>query len=256
MLEETRKGLSLGPLKKDKLRLSGDRMFYTLQGEGVSIGKPVVFLRLHECNLKCVWCDSWYTWDKTRDEYWNEATEYEVDDVLAELLGILTASNCHRVVITGGEPLMQKDALDSLLKRLREHDWSIEVEFETNGTIPPSSYMMHHANFFNGFIHFNVSPKTSNSNNPKHQRMHLNALNEFAKVQSVFKFVVADEADVPEILEYAGFLPQDKIILMPEGTDLETLNKHMAICDKLCKEHSWRLTPRLHIQLYGDARAT
>lgn len=41
---------------EDKFRVSGDGVFYTLQGEGETMGRPCVFLRLHVCNLKCVWC--------------------------------------------------------------------------------------------------------------------------------------------------------------------------------------------------------
>ena len=43
------------------LKLS--EIFYSIQGEGVSIGRPSVFLRTALCNLKCKWCDTPYTWD-------------------------------------------------------------------------------------------------------------------------------------------------------------------------------------------------
>lgn len=39
-----------------KLKLSGDAFFYTLQGEGPTLGFPAIFVRLHVCNLKCTWC--------------------------------------------------------------------------------------------------------------------------------------------------------------------------------------------------------
>lgn len=43
-------------IRKDKILLSGDSAFYTLQGEGPTLGQPAVFLRLHVCNLRCTWC--------------------------------------------------------------------------------------------------------------------------------------------------------------------------------------------------------
>ena len=50
-------------LSLDKIRLSGDGIFGTIQGEGKSMGEPVVFLRTHICNLRCTWCDTPYTWN-------------------------------------------------------------------------------------------------------------------------------------------------------------------------------------------------
>ncbi len=44
-------------------------IFYSIQGEGVNIGVPTVFLRLALCNLKCDWCDTKYTWDWDHYEY-------------------------------------------------------------------------------------------------------------------------------------------------------------------------------------------
>jgi len=45
-------------IKEDSFLLSGDRCFFTLQGEGQSFGRPAIFLRLHLCNLRCSWCFS------------------------------------------------------------------------------------------------------------------------------------------------------------------------------------------------------
>ena len=47
------KSIAISP---DTIRVSGDYMFYTLQGEGPTIGYPAVFVRLHQCNLACIWC--------------------------------------------------------------------------------------------------------------------------------------------------------------------------------------------------------
>lgn len=52
----------------ENFRVSGDGVFYTLQGEGASMGRPATFLRLHHCNLDCSWCDAWYTWDQRSKE--------------------------------------------------------------------------------------------------------------------------------------------------------------------------------------------
>src|SRR5271157_4580203 len=64
----------------NKFKVSGDGVFYTLQGEGITIGRPAVFFRLHVCNLQCVWCDSWYTWNKNTPELWTEANNWTVEE--------------------------------------------------------------------------------------------------------------------------------------------------------------------------------
>jgi organic radical activating enzyme len=43
----------------------GPEIFHTLQGEGVSVGLPAVFIRASRCNLHCVWCDTDHTWNFT-----------------------------------------------------------------------------------------------------------------------------------------------------------------------------------------------
>lgn len=250
-MELPKKGLSLGALKKDRLRISGDAIFYTLQGEGVTIGVPSIFLRLHECNLKCVWCDAYYTWDKTRPEYWAEAKEWSIDETIIDLV-TFTGYDCSNYVITGGEPLMQRDQLDKVIEGVLKYQPHAKFEIETNGTIAPSERMIDWTNC----LQFNVSPKLSNSDNQKHQMFKPKVLNVFVGLNSWFKFVVSREEDVNEIMEYAAFLPNNRIILMPEGTTREALHEHQIICDKLCKEHNWRLTPRLQVELYGDTRAT
>lgn len=261
------KGRSLGPLKRDMLRISGDGIFYTLQGEGPSIGTPVLFLRLHECNLACGgpadnpnggWrCDAWYTWDKSTPEYWAEPREVDLATIIGEMLAWQGEYNCRRWVLTGGEPLMQRFMLESVIREMVKHGAFFEIE--TNGTVMPTSGMSDLATFRtfkDPSIQFNVSPKLSNSGNPRHQTWKPEVLNVLADLNSYFKFVVSSEDDVHEIKEYAGFLPQNRIILMPEGVTEDELHKHMQVCDTLCKQFGWRLTPRLQVHLYGDARAT
>ena len=58
-------------IKSNSLLLSGDKCFFSLQGEGESIGKPAIFLRLHLCNLRCSFCDTPYTWDIKDKRFYN-----------------------------------------------------------------------------------------------------------------------------------------------------------------------------------------
>ena len=127
---------------KKTIALCNDRTFYTIQGEAPFIGIPAVFLRLTSCNLKCTWCDTPYTWQPDKLEINKEP----IDEVAAEIAMLLVNNQCNLLVITGGEPLLQKKALAQLIKKvvyLRADDPStfltppMTVQFETNGTVAP-----------------------------------------------------------------------------------------------------------------------
>jgi len=96
-------------------------IFKSLQGEGVRQGAPCIFVRLAGCNLACRWCDTEYAR--------SGGTETSCDRILEEVW----KENPRSVCITGGEPLLQTDALLPLLKSL--HRRGIAIDIETNGTI-------------------------------------------------------------------------------------------------------------------------
>lgn len=96
-------------------------IFSSLQGEGTRQGKPCLFIRLSGCNLACRWCDTGYA--RTG------GTETGTDKILEEVW----RNNPRSVCITGGEPLLQADALLPLLVSLKKR--GIAIDIETNGTI-------------------------------------------------------------------------------------------------------------------------
>ena len=103
----------------------------TFQGEGPTSGRRAAFLRLARCNLSCTWCDTPYTWDWSRYEPAREVHRLSVD----ELLERIDAMGVDRLVITGGEPLLQQARLLELLEACAARAWAVEVE--TNGTRAP-----------------------------------------------------------------------------------------------------------------------
>ena len=85
-------------------------------------------MRLSTCNLRCTYCDTKYTWDWSQYDRERELREETVARVAEQLAG------AKRLVVTGGEPLLQQESLLSLLQRIGP---SVFVEVETNGTIAP-----------------------------------------------------------------------------------------------------------------------
>ena len=95
-------------------------IFFSIQGESSHAGRPCVFVRLAGCNLRCVWCDSEYTF--------TGGERMSVDDVLERV----RSYGCNLVEVTGGEPLAQGEAFD-LIHGLCEEGF--EVLIETSGSI-------------------------------------------------------------------------------------------------------------------------
>lgn len=209
-------------------------LFRSIQGEGPFSGRPSVFLRLGMCNLNCIWCDTPYTWlfnegrlskvqsnvstfspnnvnvrlpsvyDKSI-ELLRRPVQSVVDDVL-HLAGHATRN----VVVTGGEPLLHKKPLLHVLPLLS--DAGFHVEFETNGTISPTGLSSN--------VHLNVSPKLSNSLQPRRQRLNWKVLEECTAFNSfAFKFVIDCREDIDEVLEIvqALRLNPSSVFIMPQG---------------------------------------
>lgn len=99
-------------------------IFYTIQGEGPFAGRPAVFIRLAGCNLQCPGCDTNYT------EGRRMIMPADID--FADL-GISPGAFPLLVVITGGEPFRQPEALVELIDCLLHNDCIVQIE--TNGTL-------------------------------------------------------------------------------------------------------------------------
>lgn len=225
----------------------------TIQGEGPSQGKRVMFLRLATCNLSCIWCDTPYTWnwigtkfahpskyDKTK-----EVKEMDNDIILEKL-----KSDCKAVVISGGEPLLQQNSLLNLLGGLKKHDCWIEVE--TNGTIAPGRV------FTELVDQINCSPKLSNSGDSETRRIKQQSLEALSLLsKTFFKFVISCERDVEEVLGYVERFKMNPkhVYLMPLGKTKEELQKTAGLTRALAKSHSFIFSSRLHVELWGNQRA-
>jgi organic radical activating enzyme len=243
----------------DMLKVSGDQIFATLQGEGVTAGSKAIFLRLHFCNLACGkesgWqCDTGYTWDKDRPEFWQEPqnwsyldTANNVKKLWADEFGQTTPDDEKRIVITGGEPLLQQKKIVELLEYMP--NWKVEIE--TNGTIKPSDKLNR--------CQINCSPKLENSGNSKGRRYKpevLKAINEMPN--SWFKFVVVTSHDLDEVSQIANDcgLSPEKIMIMPEGHTKEATDEHQASFEHEALKRGWKIAKRNQLEWFGSKRRT
>ncbi|MBI1799396.1 MAG: 7-carboxy-7-deazaguanine synthase QueE, partial [Candidatus Eisenbacteria bacterium] len=152
--------------------------------------------------------------------------------------------NAPLLVVTGGEPCEQP-AIGALLDRALER-WS-RVEVETSGVLPPPRS---HERLF-----YNVSPKLPSAT-PGWERTWAHAAEWLAEPRATFKIVVGDPPDSDDALRLIAehALPVARVMLMPEGLTDGVLRERAIALAELCKRHGFRLSPRLHVWMWGAKR--
>lgn len=219
-------------------------LFHTIQGEGQLIGVPSVFFRTSYCNLRCVWCDTPYTSWHPEDR----------DITVAESVAAITQYRCKHVVITGGEPFIQSEALIELCRELKAREHHITIETNATRFAKVAAHLI------------SMSPKLRNSNPPtddrffkRHERdrIHPEVIRKFLDAYPCqVKFVVDTPEDLAEIqaLQMDIGIPAETILLMPQGTTATVLQRKQEWLVDLCKENGYRYSPRVHVDIWGDKR--
>jgi 7-carboxy-7-deazaguanine synthase len=247
------------PSSQNAPSLVVSEQFYSIQGEGLTLGIPAIFLRLAACNLNCsgfsyqdpltkehLGCDS--------KAVWRQGKRWSTHDILShwDENGFLQAlKNGAHLVITGGEPTLQQSKIIPFLKIL---DGKIEnlvfTEIETNATRLLNSVLLKRLH------QINASPKLSLSGETKTDRYHPQVIKQFlSHPNASFKFVVTQEKDFIEIEEdfiKALDVPRKKILIMPEGGTRDILQKKASVLIEACKNHGFRYTPRLQIDVWNE----
>lgn len=205
-----------------------NEIFLSIQGEGPQLGLPAWFIRFSKCNLNCSFCDS---------KYARKGKKMSIEEIINKI----SNNNCKNVVLTGGEPTIQKD-FSKIINELGRVGFKIYVE--TNGTIYTPMQI--------GMATFLVSPKLQFLN-PKY----LESLRGWA-IHGSFKFVIKNKKDFDQAVQLCYQLKKfDDVYFMPMGTSEKVLKKRMLQMVEWIKELGWgQLTPRLQIELWGRKRGT
>lgn len=204
-------------------RLSINEIYASIQGEGLLIGTPSIFIRFQGCNIRCPWCDQ-------KEALSFKETNYTLEAILQEV-----SQYPHKhVVITGGEPFAQK-GLYALVKALRKRKYSIQIE--TNGTLWVEGLEKFR-------VHITCSPKWSAS-----WFVHPKILSHCSEI----KFVVDDFLTLEVLLkqEFRKHLQKGLVILQPEGNKKVYLEKAIELQNQLLDlGFSVKVLPQLH-KLFG-----
>jgi organic radical activating enzyme len=234
-------------------------IFASIQGEGPTAGEPALFVRLSRCNLACRWCDTAYTWRfegdarPHRDDVHYARADNQVVLSEADVAERILALGGERLVVTGGEPLLQAGPLARMLALLKVARPALHVEVETNGTVCPPGPLDELVD------QYNVSPKLGHSGNARDLAQVPERLAAFAAdARAFFKFVVAAPDDLAEVaaLQQAYAIAAERLFVMPEGTDSASLRERTAWLAGLAAERGWRTSDRAHIHRFGDTRGT
>jgi len=204
-------------------------IFASIQGESTYAGLPCVFVRMTGCNLRCVYCDTAYSYE--------EGTEMSEDEIFEQVSGY----GINLVEITGGEPLLQSEEVLPLIDRLIKSGYKVLVE--TNGSISirdinPSAIII-------------MDIKTPGSG--MHGKMSDINL-DYIKPEDEIKFVIFDKADyewAKQAISRNRLLNKCRILLSPAYGILspETLSMWI-IADRL----PVRLNLQLHKYIFGNER--
>lgn len=102
--------------------------FVSINGEGLRQGELAVFIRFANCNLRCSYCDTTYSFI---NPVYN-------DESIDEIIDYINKQHVKNITLTGGEPLIQED-IDILINRLVELGYRVEIE--TNGSVDIKKYL-------------------------------------------------------------------------------------------------------------------
>jgi len=233
-------------------------IFYTVEGEGRFAGYPSVFLRLAMCNLTCKGfaskdsphgCDSYVSWSVK-----NKLTFEEIFTIFEKNVFIEKLRDGALLKITGGEPLIQQNALLDFVKQfVIRYGFLPQIDFETNGTIMPVDEWV---DTFNAT--FTTSPKLANNGDDEDKRFKELVLRRLVEYQACFKFVIKTDADLREVHDkYVNNpkikLPKSLIYLMPCCGSRQEQGAVAQTVAELCKNYGVKFSARLHLLIWDRA---
>jgi|7_EtaG_2_1085326.scaffolds.fasta_scaffold01371_12 organic radical activating enzyme len=221
--------------------------FYSIQGEGITMGVPSVFIRLAGCNLLCEgkdWvCDTIPVWRKGESKH----IETFVKQIFKQYHKYFVKGT--HLIFTGGEPLLQQDEITEFLTvYYNKYEYLPFIEIETNGTKILKDELLKEVDLIN------CSPKTSNSGMKQDRTINSDVLKQINKMHgSIFKFVISEAEDLIEIQGLIDLLSLDesKIVLMSAGDCREQLYSTAPMVAEICKENNYFYGSRLQVEIWN-----
>ncbi|ADE30146.1 7-carboxy-7-deazaguanine synthase QueE [Rickettsia prowazekii] len=209
-------------LSGDGTKLEVQSIFKTIQGEGIFVGYPSIFIRLGGCNLACNFCDTEFEDFKLID----------IDQILNKVknlsLNSKNAKTINLVVITGGEPMRQPIGL--LCQKLLDQDFKVQIE--TNGTLyrslPKEVFIV-------------CSPKVGKTG---YNKIREDLLPQISAVKFIISKNIVEYSIIPEVGQSAYDIPV--FVQSMDQNDKRLNNENNELAVKLALESGARLSLQTH----------
>jgi len=247
-------------MKNETIAVS--EVFYSLQGEGRTVGIPSVFLRLKSCNLTCGFTQKQGNrfvkgeidevvkdvddaeWFCDTANVFLKGSQVPFEKVLDGKMVLRLYQGAH-LVITGGEPLLQKKKIKAYLEWFRnKHNFTPFIELETNGTIVVDFPVNQ----------INCSPKLSNSGIDRKIRYDKDVLYSLGQQGNViFKFVISRQEQWEEIVkDFLPFIDRKKVWLMPPASTLKELLINNKLTAQIAIDQCVNFTSRMQVEVWDQ----
>jgi len=223
----------------------------TIQGEGLLIGQPTVFVRTGGCDFRCSWCDTRYAVDNAFRSEW---AAMSAEEILAKVKRLAGPSPL-LISLSGGNPALQP--LGNLIALARQDGYTFALE--TQGSVTQE--------WFAELDFLTISPKPPSSGMKADQSKLAECLAAAGRASINLKFVVADEPDYLFARQVAGWFPGLPVFLQPcnekgqEGSegahDPEKMYGRLRWLVERVVADGWydtRVLPQLHVLLWGNKR--
>lgn len=186
-------------LEPRAIRLPMVEIFETVEGEGTRAGFPTVFVRLFGCNLRCVWCDTKYSYPPAEAEM-----TMTIDEIAAQVEGQYKSEH---ICMTGGEPLLYGSRSGALLEALCGIERIKDVHVETNGAIDLAPFLRDIASPKARYIMDYKLPDSGENEAMLHDNFAL------LRPQDEVKFVIASDADFDYAVKVLAEYPTKALAL-------------------------------------------
>jgi 7-carboxy-7-deazaguanine synthase len=216
-------------------------IFHSLQGEGMLVGTPSIFVRLAGCPVRCSWCDTKHAWDFSAGE------ELDPDGIVQRV----RQWSCKFVVLTGGEPMVGAEStarpgLVELTHRFKDLGKHITIETAGILFVPDLACDL-----------MSISPKLTGAPHTS-MRSGVRVIRQLMDTYPCqLKFVAESPQDIAEIqrmLADLGPVDTERVLLMPQAATTEELRGRSSMVAEMCKQTGLRFGSRLHIALWGNQR--
>jgi len=268
-------------------------LFYSIQGEGLYVGVPSVFLRMFGCNFTCsgfsmprgdlsrerfdvdpeqydeykklplvhTGCDSYASWDprfKHLSKWMSDA------EIILKMKGLLPGAKFGRdkhLILTGGEPMLWQAKLPDLISSLDAYSMNANyITIETNGTQMIDEKFKDKLRSRQEVV-FSISAKLPSSGESWESAIKPDVIKSYTdfmpNAKAYFKFVVSHEDDFKDITkavrEYELGGVNIPVYLMPSGGTTVHYEKNEQWVAELAMKHGWRYSPRVQVDIWKNS---